>query len=66
MNKQQVELAIGTGLQLLGDSSDITIPAKHNDGVFYLKQLLNLIATGQFALAPTQPPAPPEDPPTDD
>lgn len=53
MNKQQVELAVGTGLQVLGDSSDIAIPAKHNDGVFFLKQLLNAIATGQLALQPT-------------
>lgn len=58
MNKQQVELAVGTGIQLFGNESEIVIPIKHNDGVFLLKQLLNAIATGQLALQPTAPQLP--------
>lgn len=53
MNKQQVELALGAGLELLGDKSETTIPVKLNDGIFFLKQLLHLIASGQLGLLPT-------------
>ncbi len=53
MNKQQVETAVGAGLELLGDESEITIPTKLNDGIFFLKQLLMLIGSGQMALQPT-------------
>ncbi len=59
MNKQQVELAVGAGLELLGDKSETAIPAKLNDGIFFLKQLLMLIAQGQLGLTPTvQEPSP--------
>ena len=53
MNKQQVELAIGSGLELLGDKSEVAIPTRLNDGIFFLKQLLHLIASGQMGLQPT-------------
>ncbi len=53
MNKQQVEIAVGAGLELLGDKSEITIPVKLNDGVFLLKQLLMLLVQGQLGLTPT-------------
>jgi hypothetical protein len=67
MNKQQIEIAIGTGLELLGDKSDLPIPARLTDGTFLLKQLLLAIGNGSLGLTPTQPtpPAPPEIVPVD-
>jgi len=59
MNKQQVELAVGAGMEILGDKSEIVIPVKLNDGVFLLKQLLRLIASGQMGLQPTVQQEPP-------
>lgn len=53
MNKEQVQLAVSAGLELLGDKSEVVIPVKLNDGVFLLKQLLMLIAQGQMGLQPT-------------
>ncbi len=53
MNKQQVELAVGAGLELLGEKSEVIIPVRLNDGAFFLKQLLMLIASGQMGLQPT-------------
>ena len=53
MNKEQVELAVNTGLELLGPKSEIAIPVKLNDGVFLLKQLLVGIAQGQIGLGST-------------
>ena len=65
MDKQQVEMAIGAGLELLGDKSDVTIPVRLNDGIFLLKQLLHLIGSGQMALQPAMQnrEPPPIDPP---
>lgn len=64
MNKQQIELAVGTGLELLGDKSELIIPVRLNDGVFLLKQLLMAIGNGSLGLTPTvQPPVTPEPPP---
>ena len=64
MNKQQVEMAVGSGLELLGEKSEIVIPVKLNDGVFLLKQLLMSIANGTIGLTPTtQQDTPPGDPP---
>ena len=59
ISKEQVELAISAGLELLGPESEVAVPAKLNDGVFLLKQLLRGIATGGIGLTPTtkQPPA---------
>lgn len=61
MNKEQVAIAVQAGLELLGPESNTPIPARLNDGVFMLKQLLVGIAQGQIALAPgqaaTEPPA---------
>lgn len=65
MNKAQVELAIKTGLALLGDESEISVPVKLNDGVFLLKQLLISIAQGQLGLTPVVQPEPPELTPVD-
>lgn len=64
MNKQQIELAITTGIELLGEKSEISIPMKMNDGVFYLRQLLMLIGSAKVTLgfpeqiAPAPAPAP--------
>ena len=55
MNKQQIELAVGTGLELFGDKSELPIPARMNDGVFLLKQLLLMIGNGQISLQSTAP-----------
>lgn len=65
MNKAQVEVALKAGLELLGDESEISIPAKLNDGVFLLKQLLIAIANGQLGLTPVVAPQPPEITPVD-
>lgn len=65
MNKAQVEIAIKTGLELLGDESEISVPMKMNDGVFLLKQLLIAIANGQLGLTPVVQPEPPEITPVD-
>jgi hypothetical protein len=65
MNKEQVEIALGAGLELLGEKSEIVIPVKLNDGVFMLKQLLLAIANGQLGLTPViqpEPPTAPKDP----
>ena len=64
MNKQQVEMAIGAGLELLGEKSEVVVPIKLNDGIFLLKQLLMSIANGTIGLTPTtQQDTPPGDPP---
>jgi len=66
MNRQQVEMAVGAGLELLGDNSDIAIPAKLLSGTFLLKQLLLAIGQGQMGLTPTaQTPPQPELTPVD-
>lgn len=62
MNKEQVEIALGAGLELLGEKSEIVIPVKLNDGVFMLKQLLLAIANGQLGLTPVTQPEPPTAP----
>jgi len=64
MNKQQIEIAIGTGLELFGDKSELAIPVRMNDGVFLLKQLLLAIGNGSLGLTPTQQ-VPPELTPVD-
>ena len=56
MNKEQVQLAVSAGLELLGPNSDVSIPAKLNDGVFILKQLLAAIAQGHIGLSSTTQP----------
>ena len=70
MTKEQVALAVQSGMELLGPESEVQIPAKLGDGVFFLKQLLIGIGQGQIALSPAvqkEPPAgaptPPEAPP---
>lgn len=62
-NKETVGLAVKTGLELLGDESEITIPAKLNDGVFFLKQLLVAIAKGELSLGNAVEPDTPTPPP---
>lgn len=66
MNKEQVALAVNSGLELLGPESEVQVPAKLNDGVFFLRQFLTMIGQGRLAIVPaTQkegdetPPAPP-------
>jgi hypothetical protein len=59
LNKQQVELALSAGLELLGDKSEVVVPVKLNDGIFLLKQLMMAIANGQLGLTPVTPPVPP-------
>lgn len=70
MNKQQIEIAVGAGLELLGEKSELSIPVKLNDGVFLLKQFLLGIANGQLGIAPAMqkeddvpPKTPPQSPP---
>jgi hypothetical protein len=50
MNKDQLELAVRAGLELLGPESEVAIPAKLTDGVFFLKGLLGGIAQGAISL----------------
>lgn len=65
LTKEQIGLALQSGLELLGPESEVNIPVKLNDGVFLLKQLLGSIASGQIGLSnavqqegPTDPPNP--------
>lgn len=58
LNREQVGMAIHAGMELLGPESDVAIPAKLNDGVFLLKQLLGGIAQGKIALSPAVEQAP--------
>lgn len=51
MNKEQIALAVRAGLELIGPESDVRIPARLNDGIFLLKQLLAGIAKGQVGLS---------------
>lgn len=52
MNREQVAIAVTTGLTLLGPESKLELPASQLDGIFMLKALLNGIASGQIALQP--------------
>ena len=61
LNREQVGMAIQAGLELLGPESDVAIPAKLNDGVFLLKQLMGGIAQGKIALSPSIQQEPPAD-----
>ena len=51
LTKEQVGLAVHSGLELLGPNSSIQIPARLNDGVYTLKILLHGIAAGRIALS---------------
>lgn len=51
MNQQQVESAIRSGLDVLGPESDVPIPAKHNEGIFFLRLLLTMIAQGKLGIS---------------
>lgn len=51
MNREQIGLAVRTGVELLGETSQLTIPVRMNDGVFLLRQLLVQIGSGQIALS---------------
>ena len=53
LGKDEIELAINAGLELLGPESEVVVPVKLNDGVFLLKQLLMSIAAGRIGLTPT-------------
>lgn len=69
LNREQVALAVKTGLDILGQESDVVVPVKYNDGVFFLKMLLNGIGTGAISLAaggavPSAEGEPPPPPPT--
>jgi hypothetical protein len=62
MTQEQVRMAIEAGLELLAPESEIKIPTKLNDGVFFLKGLLAGIAQGRLTLATAvqeEPPQPP-------
>ena len=52
LTREQVAAAVQSGLEVLGENSEVSIPAKHVVGVYFLKQLLNEIGTGKVALAP--------------
>jgi hypothetical protein len=58
MNKDQLELAVRSGLELLGPESEISIPTKLNDGIFFLKGLLGGIASGAIGLSSAMQDAP--------
>lgn len=64
ITKEQVEVAVESGLELLGPNSEIAVPVELIDGVFFLKLLLSGIAAGRIALSPTvhqEPPTPTEE-----
>lgn len=52
MNQQQLQLAVNTGLELLGPKSGLSLPVSLNDGVFFLKQLLLELASGKLGVSP--------------
>lgn len=64
LNKQQLDAAVDHGIRLLsGQVEGASVP--YSDNVFFLKQLLITLATGQLALVPPMrrekpPVAPPE------
>ena len=51
MSKEQIGMAVQAGLELLGPESEVKIPSKLNDGVFFLKGLLAGIGQGRISLA---------------
>lgn len=51
MSKEQVQMAVQSGLELLGPESEVKVPTKLNDGVFFLKGLLAGIAQGRISLS---------------
>lgn len=51
LTKEQVSIGVRAGLELLGDSSNISIPARLNDGIFVLKQILFSVAQGRIVLS---------------
>ena len=52
MNKEQISLAVNAGLELLGPDSQVQVPARLNDGVFFLRQFLGSLAQGRLAITP--------------
>ncbi len=53
LTNEVLEKAVRAGLDLLGPESDIAIPAKMNDGIFMLRQILGKIAAGEIMLVPS-------------
>jgi hypothetical protein len=52
LTNEVLEKAVRSGLELLGPESDISIPAKLNDGIFMLRQVLGKLAQGEIMLVP--------------
>lgn len=60
LTNELLEKAVKAGLEVLGPNSDTPIPAKHNEGVFYLRAILTSLAKGEASIAPAAPKAEPE------
>jgi hypothetical protein len=59
LTSELLEKAVKSGLAVLGPESEISIPAKHNEGIFYLRAILTSLAKGEASVTPAQPKAPP-------
>lgn len=66
LTSELLEKAVKSGLAVLGPESEISIPAKHNEGIFYLRAILTSLAKGEASLTPAKPqdhpPSPNESP----
>lgn len=55
LDKNHVAMAVQAGLELLSPESEVRIPTRLNDGVFFLKGLLGALAQGHLALTSPRP-----------
>lgn len=61
LTNELLEKAVRAGLEVLGPNSETPIPAKHNEGIFYLRAILTSLAKGEASIAPKQPEETPDD-----
>lgn len=61
LTNELLEKAVKSGLAVLGPESEISIPAKHNEGIFYLRAILTSLAKGEASITPAE--QPPKDRP---
>lgn len=54
LTNELLEKAVKSGLAVLGPESDISIPAAHNEGIFYLRAILTSLAKGEASITPAE------------
>lgn len=52
MNAMQLESAVKAGLEVLGPESNVAVPVRYNDGIFWLRAILTGLAQGRLGLSP--------------